>query len=343
MKVLFSSNKNPHFLTITEYIEKALHGVASQVIFYDDRNFIIPGRLRDKWPYLSGWDLRRMNKRLLAQVRSFKPDLFFVAGGHRIFPETVAEIKREAIMTALWTIDPPKNFKPIIASAPYYDYIFTGGSEAYDILKDTGLRNLHWLPFACDPDLHKPQTLTKDEANLYSCDIAFVGTVDPELYPRRCRLLEAISDFDLGVWGPSSEKIPPSSPLKHRIRGGKAIPAVWTKIYSRAKIVLCLHYQDPTGETPCQQASPRIFEALACGAFVISDNQRDVFSLFKEGEHLAGFNDSDDLSAKITYYLDRPLEREEIARRGRREVISKHTYVNRIQELLSTVSQNEPK
>jgi len=336
MKVVFSSNRNPHFPTITEYIEKALRGVTSQVIFYDDRNFMIPGRIKDNWSYLSGWDLRRMNKRLLAQVRSFKPDLFLVAGGHRIFPETVTEIKSETILAALWTIDAPRNFKPIIASAPYYDYIFTGGSEAYDILKHIGLRDLQWLPFACDPNIHKPMGLSPEEKRHYGSDVVFVGSY----YPNRAELFEGLVDFDLGIWGPGWEKVDWESKLRACIKASHTPPSEWSKIYSASKIVLATHYQDPANRFPVYQASPRIFEALACGAFVMSDNQRDVFSLFKDGEHLVRFDDADDLIEKITYYLARPLEREEIACQGRREVLSKHTYVHRIERLLSIVNRD---
>ena len=339
MKILFSSNKNPHFFTITEYIEKALRRVATQVIFFDDMDFIIPGRIRDRLPYLSMLDLKRINKLLLSKIRELKPDLFLVAGGHRILPDTVAAIKREGVKTALWTIDVPQNFEPILASAPYYDGTFTGGSEAYDILKDAGVTNLHWLPFGCDPDFHRPQKVTDSEARLYGCDIAFAGTVDPDLYPGRFQLLEAISDYDLGVWGPGSEKIPASSPLRKKIRGAHTVPEVWTKIYSQAKIVLCIHYNDPAGVIPCHQASPRVYEALACGTFLMVDGQKDVFALFKNREDLVVFSDLVELRDLISYYLQRPGERQRIAKTGRAKALAGHTYQHRISKLFEIVCQ----
>ncbi|NLO90928.1 MAG: hypothetical protein GX410_02885, partial [Elusimicrobia bacterium] len=45
MKIFFSTVRNPHFATITEYVERALRGTASEVSFFDDRDFILPGRL----------------------------------------------------------------------------------------------------------------------------------------------------------------------------------------------------------------------------------------------------------------------------------------------------------
>jgi spore maturation protein CgeB len=338
MKVLFSSNKNPHFITITEYIEKALNELRCQTVFFDNRNFRIPGRIRDRVPYLKKYDLRRINRKLISIINSLKPDLFLELGGNRILPETIDIIKKSGVKTVLWTTDVPKYFEPIRKAATHYDFIFTCGSEAYDILKDEKVKNLYWLPFACDPDFHKPQTLEVSEKELYSCDIAFVGTLDPDLYPFRMKILEAIRDFDLGVWGPGTEKIPVTSPLRQKIRGGDITPDVWTKIYSQAKIVLCIHYKDPEGKIPCHQASPRVYEALACGAFLMVDDQRDVKKIFQDREELVIFQNINELKGLLDYYLKRQDERRSIAAMGRTKVLKRHTYKHRVKDLLKVVN-----
>src|SRR5271157_103353 len=178
MKVIFSTCRNPYFATITEYVENAIKITGCQTMFFNDDDFIIPGRIRSKVAFLNNFDLKRLNNNLLSAVRSFNPDLLLQAGGHRVFPETIDQIKKLQIKTALWTIDPPMDFKPVIKAAPHYDFVFTGGSEAYDILKETVAENLYFLPFACDPDYHKPLALTENEKKLYGSDISFVGTLD---------------------------------------------------------------------------------------------------------------------------------------------------------------------
>jgi spore maturation protein CgeB len=80
-----------------------------------------------------------------------------------------------------------------------------------------------------------------------------------------------------------------------------------------------------------------VFEALACGTFVLTDSQRDVLALFKDGEHLAAFTDARDLRQKVTYFLARPEVRNRIATGGRREVLKKHTYTRRLETLLRVV------
>jgi spore maturation protein CgeB len=328
-------------VTITEYIENALRASGFQTLFFDDRKFIIPARIRNRSACLDYLDLKRINKKLVSAIKSFNPDLFLEAGGHRILPETINTIKHHGIKTALWTIDPPIDFNPVVKAALYYDFVFTGGTEAYDILKEKDISNLSWLPFACDPDLHKPQILSEEEKKHYGTDIAFVGSVHPGLYPFRIKFLESISDLDLAVWGPGSSDIPHDSPLIKHIRGEKTPPDAWTKIYSASKIVLCMHYKDPENRTACHQASPRVYEALACGAFLMVDAQRDVMTLFKDREDIVLFRDTDELRELIRFYLARPEERLKIAERGRRTVLEKHTYRHRVDEILKVVKLHD--
>ncbi|MFQ5901663.1 MAG: glycosyltransferase, partial [Thermodesulfobacteriota bacterium] len=113
------------------------------------------------------------------------------------------------------------------------------------------------------------------------------------------------------------------------------------KIYSQARIVLCLHYRDPDGKVPCLQAAPRVYEAMACGAFLMVDPQRDVKRLFRSGDGLVVFKDVKELRELICYYLDHPKERKAIANKGREMVLSKHTYRHRMQEMLSIVTGGE--
>ena len=339
MRVVFSSCKNPHFVTITEYIENALTQVC-QPVFFDNRAFLIPGGIRDRVPLLERIDLLRMNKKLISIVDKLKPDVFLETGGHRIFPETIRAIKRRGAKTVLWTIDSPKSFDELLfVSASEYDFIFTGGSEGYKLLKGRDVKNLHFLPFACDSAIHRQVKLTDKEMPLYSADIAFVGTMNPSEYPYRVKVLESLSDFNLAVWGPGSELLPQASPLKPLVRGGETPPEVWAKIYSAAKIVLCVHYRGFHDKLPCYQASPRVYEALACGAFLVVDAQPDVVSLFKDRRELVVFKDIDDLRSIIKYYLQHTKERAKITQAGHEEVLAKHTYVHRVREMFNVINK----
>ena len=337
MKILLSSYHNPHFQTITEYIENAIKALGHDLVAFDDRQHIVPGRLRHHIGWLNQIDLNHINRSLISLAQETRPDLLIVAGGHRLTARTVQQLTDKGIIAALWTIDAPRNFQPIIDTSPFYHHIFCQGTEAIKLLNTAGIKGAHWLPMACDPDLHRSVELSTETKKQYGNDLVFVGSY----YPNRAELFQKLTDFDLGIWGPGWEKLKSDSPLRRFLKKEQVKPETWLKIYSAGKIVLATHYQDPENRFPVYQASPRIFEALACGAFVITDNQRDVILLFKGGEHLVYYDNPDDLIEKIKYYLNHPSERERIALQGREEVLKNHTYEHRIEKLLSVVGKKK--
>ncbi len=339
MKILFAGYRNPHFITVTEYAEKAFIAAGANVSFFPDRKFLIPGRIRQMSSFLENMDLWALNRRLLRKAEKEKPDIFFACGGIRILPFVLSALKDMGIKTILWTIDPPKEYVGLpLETVPYYNYVFCGGSEAVEVFRGAGINNAVWLPFACDPEFHKKRELSESEQRELGCDICFVGSVHEQMYPWRLKILERVSDMDLKVWGPGAENISAVSPLKKKVMGGQTPPELWTKIYSAAKIALCMHYSSSDGNRhPCYQASPRVYEAMACGTFLMCDAQKDVMSLFEDGKHLVIFKDAADLCDKIKYYLANPEKREAIARAGRDEVLKKHTYSDRIRGVLESV------
>lgn len=333
MKILIATARNPHFHTITEYIERAIRSLGHILSSFDDRDFIFPGRLHEAFPRLGQFDLVRMNRSLVKAVQRERPDILLCAGGERILPSTVEAARATGIATALWTIDSLKPSDPRIALAPHFDFVFCGGTEMIQALEGSGLRNApQWLPFACDPELHRPVELSAEEKPRYGCDVAFVGSLHSELYPNRLPMLEALADFDMGIWGPGARSVSTSSPVHTKIRGGGIGYEEWTRIYSAARIVLCAHSDGPYGL--CRQASPRVYEVLACGGFLLCDDQPDVRALFEDGRELVVFRNLNDLRERARHYLDHDQERREIACRGRAKVLAEHTYRHRVAALI---------
>jgi spore maturation protein CgeB len=333
MKILFSGHHNPHFFTITEYLEKAIRTLGHKLFPFEDRQHLVPGRIRKLFPFLNRLDLRIINNRMLSMAEESKPDIAIITGGHRISAETINQLKARGVLCVLWTIDAPLYFQPILEVAPFYDHVFCQGTEAIELLNKAGIKGAQWLPMACDPEYHYPVGLSSAEKEQYGCDVAFVGSN----YPERANLFENLCDFNFTIWGPGWDNLSPDSPLRRCVRGTHTTPEEWLKIYSVSKIVLATHYHDPQGRFPVYQASPRVFEALACGSFVLCDDQRDVFSLFQDGEDLVKFVDIPDLIEKISHYLKHPEARAEIAVRGKQNVVENHTYVHRIKKLFLNI------
>ncbi|MBF0571574.1 MAG: glycosyltransferase [Candidatus Omnitrophica bacterium] len=329
MKVMLVGYHNPNFTNSMVYRDKAVEYLGHQLISFDDRGFLLPGRVREAVVYLQEWDLQRLNREIIKCARLKHPDVCIVVGGHRVLPQTVSAIKNMGIPTALWTTDVPIDFENVLASALFYDKLFCAGTEALDIFHAKGASHASWLPFACDPNYHKPMDVYRKDREKYTRDIAFVGSY----YPNRARTLEAIADFNIGIWGPYWKKLSSDSRLKTKTVDIKMNYNQWVKIFNASKICIVVHYQD--GKVPCHQISPKIFEAMACGCFVLTDQQKDVDKLFKNKQHLVAFDNEDDLRENIKYYLTHDEERKRIAFNGYQEVILHHRYQDRIKQILS--------
>ena len=82
------------------------------------------------------------------------------------------------------------------------------------------------------------------------------------------------------------------------------------EILNTTKICLNLHqFETHSFE------SPRIFELLSEGCFVLSEPIQNSYP-FKAGKHFVEFNGLDDLKIKINYFLNHQTQREQIASAG---------------------------
>lgn len=342
MKILYSGYHNPNFITITEYVERAILQLGYRLETYDYRQHVIPYRISERIPFLRRWDVNKLNNGLIRCVSRFRPDILLVNWGGTYYPETISEIrKRFNVITIDWLIDfpgEPGALEAGIKVVPAYDYFFAQSTDALEAHEKHGNKGGMWLNAACDPDIHKPMELTEEEKKRYGTDICFVGS----MYPERVELFETLTEFNLSIWGPGWERLDINSPLKRHIKGGSVTPDTWVKIYNASKIVINYmgHYGENIAEDRVYQASPRVFETLACGSFQMVDAKRDVVTLFKSGEHLVCFKETGEVKDLVRYYLKHPQERKKIARQGYNEVLEKHTYVHRIKELLKAIGKS---
>ncbi len=103
---------------------------------------------------------------------------------------------------------------------------------------------------------------------------------------------------------------------------GELIPnAELPRYYSAADIVLNDHWDDMRTEG---FISNRIYDALACGALVISDPVDGIEAEF-EGS-VPTYRERAELEPLIARYLDDPDERRRLAARGRSVVLERHTF-----------------
>ena len=297
---------------------------------------LTPGKLIDalvnRVPPQMNPESRARNAALIIKAREFRPDLLWMVGDNTvILPETLAAIQRETGCILLYACgtSPIVFSKPIDrAAARLYDLVIA--SDYYHGIQwlELGAKRMECLPLAaCDPDFHHPYALTDAERSAYTCDISFVGTLVPDnLYSRRVKALESLTDFNLGIW--SVHDVPPS--LRKFVRG-RALGEDMLKIISAAKLCFNTH-----GDFVFYGGNLRLFEVAGAGICQISEDLPGTRKWFPEIDGtptILTYADEDDLRAKTAYYLAHDAERQAVAQAAQKHVYSNHTYDRRAERL----------
>ena len=81
----------------------------------------------------------------------------------------------------------------------------------------------------------------------------------------------------------------------------------------------------------------RMWDVMGAGGFLMTNYQAEIPLYLKEGTDLVCFEDERDLVEKTHYYLAHEEDRKEIAGNGYKRVKEKHSYLQRITEMLNIV------
>lgn len=107
-----------------------------------------------------------------------------------------------------------------------------------------------------------------------------------------------------------------------------------SSIYRSSKIALEIPWDDKIS----QGLSLRTYEVMAAGSCLFAyDIRKDMAKTFTPGKEYIPFSNEEELKEKIKTYLGNERERESIAKAGYKTVVSNHSFVKRMQEIIDTV------
>ncbi len=234
----------------------------------------------------------------------FDPDLYlWVDSGMKEVP---ADIEALTCPKACYLIDTHIAPEPRIAIAKRFDYTFLAQKAQVDAFQREGVGNVRWLPLACSPELHDVERMDRIH------DVSYVGGLDGDATDRRRNLLREIASRF------------PNSKI------GRFWPHEMAAIYAQSKIVI--------NASVNRDVNMRVFEAMASGALLITDEADGLEDLFEDGRHLVIYRNDNDALELIDYYLKHDEDRERIASAGTAEVFDKHTYDLRLRNILGTAA-----
>jgi GT2 family glycosyltransferase/2-polyprenyl-3-methyl-5-hydroxy-6-metoxy-1,4-benzoquinol methylase/tetratricopeptide (TPR) repeat protein len=208
--------------------------------------------------------------------------------------------------SAWWVLDTHLDFDRRCQRANGFDHVFAAQRDGWLRLRDAGVNAEAWLPLACDPVVHQKQIVP------IQWDVSFVGNIFP---------------------GPRDDLIRLISRTFPRNFIGQAYFEEMSRIYSASRIAF--------NRSLSNDINMRVFEAMASGSLLVTNDLGDngQSDLFRDGQHLATYQDAEEFLDKTRFYLANENIRLQVAEQGRQEVISCHTYRHRMQLILTTVER----
>ena len=272
--------------------------------------------------------LNKINDEVRRLAESYSPDLVLSIKGESITPKTIEWLRRKlAAKAALWYPDDPRFFNSLAEQvAQHYDYVFTASEKAIGMYSRIGVKSVHWLPFGCEPSVHRRIQLSEEDVRKYKCDVCFVGSYTR----RRAPIIGALerSGVRVGVWGPYWKLFKYDGNVHQSLNGPEMV-----KAFNAAKIVLNIH----TNEDLRFKANMRTFEAAGSRSFLLTDKPVDLERHFRVGKDVAVYDDETDLVESAKYYMDANEERENMALRAQERAYREHTYQDRLTALLRSI------
>ena len=272
------------------------------------------------------------NRALVTTAQAFQPQIIIIVMGFHIAAETLKALKSlTAPVIVNYATDDPFNFRlsnsDVTASIPLYDVYACTKRAIMDDVSRAGCQGVHYVPFGYKPSLHFPERPgTAEETSRFESDVAFIGEADADRMPFFQRLLEAIPDINLALYGGMWDRHPATRRYARGVVRGRDFRLALGGTKVAVNLVRRGNRDDHVMRT---------FEAPACGAFVLNERTPEHLMILPEGEAAGYFSSESDFAEKTRYFLLNEQERERIRRVGYEVVTGgRNTYIDRLRQIL---------
>ncbi|WP_166240469.1 CgeB family protein [Paenibacillus turpanensis] len=278
---------------------------------------------------------------LVQAVDAISPQLVLVLDGLSYPVEPIDSVRARGVKTAIWLTDDPYYTDMTVDIAPHYDYVFTLDLSCVSLYQSYGCSQVHYLPFAADPNLYVPQRVPYGENR----DVGFVGSAYWNRVAFFDKMAPFLSDKKMNIVGIWWDRLSNYELLAPKIRLNHWMGAAETAyFYSGTRIVINMHrahnddsYNKNSRLIEAMSPNPRTFEICSTGALQLTDARSDLTRFYKPGEEIVTYSSPEELIQKLDYYLNHEEERRSIALRALERTRREHTYANRLTQMLQII------
>ena len=277
-----------------------------------------------------------INKLFLRTVQREQPDIIFLIKADNLTAKTLKQAKQISGAKLInWYPDNPFTFwngnsnAQILLSLPLYDLFAIWSQMLIDPLKAAGCTKVIYAPFGYDHTFFEQNfVISEQEKKRYTHDVCFLGSWDPEREWWIEQLVNRMPQLNIAVWGNGWGQ-------KWYVKGPAQYNDTMVKISRCSKIMLnFMRQQNLTAH------NMRTFEIPAAQGFMLTERTAEQAQfLFREPEEIACFATPEELVEKITYFLEHPTARQNIAT-GSHQRVKSYRLVDVLGEILGAVEQN---
>jgi spore maturation protein CgeB len=262
--------------------------------------------------------------RLRDTIVKTTPELVLVTGDV-LDVGTVDALRRDsyAAWANLITGDPEGSGNTAAAGdlAAAYDVLFVPDSALASRLRTLGHARSTYLPFACDPSVHRPMR-SRDQ---FRANVVFVGGATPY----REAMLAGLVEYGLAVWGPGWRR----TTLRDYCRGETLSMEDYVKAYAGATVAVNLH-RGGAGTSRDVGCNQRLFEIAAIGVPQVAGQRGDLPRHFAPFAEVLVYEDVAGLRTLVKDVIQAPAAGEQLAAAARRRALSEHTHMHRMRTVL---------
>lgn len=285
-------------------------------------------RFRDKRPAHLG----RFARSVVAACKGYRPDVVLTTGRAPLLTQHIVEMQAIGAKVVNYSTDDPWNAKQnapwSVATLPVYDVVFTPRRANLGQFRDIGVRRLHYLPFAYDPEIHRPWSAELPQGG--RSDVLFVGGCDDDRLSLMSDLVRA--GLDLALFGGYWDRHELTRPFARGIADQDVIRSA----SASAAISLCLVRRANRDEHVM-----RSYEAAAIGGCILAEDTCDHRNLF--GDAACYFTATDDLITKSMALLSNADTRSVLANRLQARLRDdRDSYASRLSEIVDVALQSTP-
>lgn len=301
--------------------------------------------------FASGFELNkcRVMKKIVDElniedIEDFRPDMILGYDYSFLMDENCTEIikKSECKNLVFYFADEPRGKFALGEKTYLYEELKELNPKIFiwdrDFLNE--FKNSSYLPLAINPKKY----ITDFSAYKYS--ISFVGRPLTDIRQEiLCELVKAFKN-KLNIFSYEKHFLQSVEEIKQKKllseedleiysncwRGFIEKEEDLAEIYNSSKINLNINLQG------ISSINYRVFEVLAAGGFLLTDEREDLKKYFELSKHLETYKNTYELIDKINFYLQNLNIAQKIAQLGKFETIENHTFSARARSILEKIA-----